>query len=110
MTAFKTGNTGALMHIFGLVLTISFVMVFTSIFYYNKRTLQIKLNKIVVWSNCLIITAFLIISIYVSNNSLLTVKPGISSFFILFSTILLIMAIRRIRKDDNLIKSIDRIR
>ncbi|WP_236974389.1 DUF4293 domain-containing protein [Membranihabitans maritimus] len=91
--------------------TIAAIILIT-IFLYNNRKLQINLSKI----SIALIIAFIAIAIYFTFNDLssiesnYTINPRIGAFLPFASILLLFFAIRGIRKDDKLVKSMDRLR
>jgi hypothetical protein len=93
----------------GLVSVIALVSLFT-IFLFKKRQLQIKLTQI----NCILM--FLIYAIgfvygqYFISDTNYTIVPGFSISFPLLSIIIAQLAVRNIRKDEKLVRSLDRIR
>ncbi|MCK4661216.1 MAG: DUF4293 domain-containing protein [Bacteroidales bacterium] len=89
-----------------IVFTVSFI----SIFLYKKRLLQIKLGRI---NYIFIISLIIYVVLFIFRaKTLLNTEPNYSFGLLLplISIILNYLAIRAIRKDDNLIKSVDRIR
>jgi hypothetical protein len=82
------------------------------IFLYKKRRVQIKFSRL----GILIVTAFIAVDFYFSDSLGKEYGPDIStiylsgSYFPVIQIILLILAIRAIKKDDELVRSADRIR
>jgi len=82
------------------------------IFLYSKRILQMKLVRLCV----LLVSAFIVVDFYFSDG--LGKEFGdeyktmylAGSYFPIIQIILLVMAIRAIKKDEDLVKSADRIR
>jgi hypothetical protein len=95
--------------IIGIALALSVLLCLITIFLYRKRLLQIKLCI-----TGIILQALIIAVIYMYVFRLSTVLNSISYDFTVFfpflSVILLYLAIRAIRKDEKLIRSVDRIR
>jgi hypothetical protein len=95
--------------IFGLISLTAFVSIFT-VFLFKKRQLQIKLTQI----NCILI--FLIyVPVFVYGQYFIsgtnhTIVPGFSIAVPLISIIIAQLAVRNIRKDEKLVRSLDRIR
>lgn len=85
--------------------------VFTA-FLYKKRERQVKLCQLVLLLNVVFVGLFLLY--YIPDiqevNSVETVQYKMGSFIPLLSILLEILAIRGIKKDIELLKSIDRLR
>ncbi|MGH0051841.1 MAG: DUF4293 domain-containing protein [Sphaerochaetaceae bacterium] len=94
---------------FALIVAIFAVI---SIFLFKKRKLQITLSRVAM----LVVLLFLIMTIYVSYADLanvmssINVMPGYGIFLPFLTIVVLILAVRNIKKDDKLVKSMDRLR
>jgi len=93
-----------------LLVIVSAIFIFITIFQYNRRTRQIGFSKL----NILIILVVSAIMCY-DVNRCVQLTQGIYSLkvylaFPLISIILIYLAIKAIIKDERLLKSIDRIR
>jgi hypothetical protein len=92
--------------LYGLVLLVSFI----NIFLFKKRTLQMRLSVL----NILLLIGSYALAyyyIYAAFKGMDTViNPGISAVFPLIAAILTYLAFRGIRKDEKLVRSLDRIR
>jgi hypothetical protein len=88
------------------------VVPFVTIFLYKKRELQLKLSSLNVFLNALF--CGLIFLFYVDNVqeilSAETVTYAFGTYIPLINMVLSILAMRWIKKDIELIKSIDRLR
>ena len=81
-----------------------------SIVLFKNRPLQIKFTKFISFV-CLMQVAFVCVSTYhFAENDTTNIQLGVSSYLALISGILAILAGKAIKKDDNLVKSVDRIR
>lgn len=82
------------------------------IFMFKKRKLQIKLSRFAL----LLCTVFIVVNFFYSDGMSkesavgIPVKYQAASYFPILQIILLIMAIRAIKKDDELVQSAERIR
>lgn len=94
---------------FGIV---ALVLAFVAIFLFRKRKLQITLSRV----SILTILFFLLMIIYLSFSELQniwdTINFGVGFGLILpfLAIIMLVLAIRNIKKDEKLVKSMDRLR
>jgi heme A synthase len=91
----------------GLTLIIAFLS-FVSIFLFKNRILQIRISTVI--SLLVIFTAALIgiFTLSLKENGILSL--GLSSILPLIVFILIMMARRAVKKDEKLVKSVDRIR
>ncbi|HHB52475.1 MAG TPA: DUF4293 family protein, partial [Saprospiraceae bacterium] len=80
-----------------------------SIFLYRNRTLQITINRINILINLILLGLLAYYLLNLSGETTVSMK-GIGSFLPLLSIALLILANYAIKKDENLVKSIDRLR
>lgn len=83
-----------------------------AIFLYRNRKLQIMLSRV----SMLVVLLFLILAIYITYSDLapfmsaIHFKPGPGIIFPFLVIVMLVLAVRGIRKDDKLVKSMDRLR
>ena len=123
IASFALGNEIVTFTIFGvenqtsalplLILTILMLMVpFVTIFLYKKRELQLKLSSLNVFLNavfCGLIFLFYVDKIQESLSSE-TITYVFGTYIPLINMVLSILAMRWIKKDIELIKSVDRLR
>lgn len=97
-----------------LVVLVSLVIVLSllAIFLFRTRKLQINLSR----ATMLIVFAFLILTLYFTFGDIspyissIKIIPNIGIFLPILVIVCLILAVRGIRKDDKLVKSMDRLR
>ena len=80
------------------------------IFLYKNRILQIKLTKILLGFELIFILATIVISLSLIKQLDITLNSWYKCLIPLFQLIFSVLALRSIRKDDELVKSYDRIR
>ncbi len=85
------------------------VLALISLLNFKSRKRQLVLNNINVLAN-LFLLGFLVFFLFNLSGEVVVSEKGIGSFLPLASIVLLLLANRAIRKDENLVKSIDRIR
>lgn len=85
------------------------VLALISLLNFKSRKRQLVLNNINVLAN-LFLLGFLVFFLFNLSGEVVVSEKGIGSFLPLVSIVLLLLANRAIRKDENLVKSIDRIR
>ena len=95
-------------------LTLTFILIpvvsLLTIFLYKNRKIQLRFSAALI----IIISVFILVSSYytwfVITNFGTALVPGLKMLLIVIMLILAILANRGIRKDDNLVKSYDRLR
>jgi hypothetical protein len=94
--------------IFGLIF-VSIALTIISILSFKKRQLQFVLNRLNILSNFVLLGVFVYRSLTLSGESLLSEK-GIGVLFPIISIVFLVLANKAIKKDEDLVKSVDRLR
>lgn len=93
--------------LFGLSATLSLV----SLFGYKKRQNQFVLNRLNMISNVILLGLFVFRLLSISGEAgQLVSEKGIGMFLPIVSIVLLVVANRAIKKDEDLVKSVDRLR
>lgn len=87
----------------------SVVLIVLSLFNFKKRQLQFVLNRLTIILNFVLLGVFVYHSLSLPGDSLLSMK-GIGVLFPVISIVLLAMANKAIKRDEDLVKSVDRIR
>ena len=94
--------------VFGLIL-VSIVLAVISILSYKKRQLQFVLNRLNIISNFVLLGVFVYRSLTLSGETLVSEK-GIGVLLPIISIVFLVLANKAIKKDEDLVKSVDRLR
>ncbi|MBT8255100.1 MAG: DUF4293 domain-containing protein [Bacteroidia bacterium] len=94
--------------ILGLLLG-SVVLTFISILNFKKRKLQFVLNRLNIILNFVLLGVFVYRSLTLSGETLVSEK-GIGVLLPIISIVLLAMANKAIKRDEDLVKSVDRLR
>lgn len=95
-----------------LVLGLIFLCVgltITVILAFKKRKLQFVLNRLIIILNFVLLGVFVFRSLTLSGETLVSEK-GIGVLLPIISIVLLAMANKAIKKDEDLVKSVDRLR
>ncbi|MSP84291.1 MAG: DUF4293 family protein [Flavobacteriaceae bacterium] len=92
--------------LFGL--NTSFTLV--SIMYFKKRQHQFVLNRLSIILNLILLGLFLYSSLNLSRETLVVSEKGIGMFLPIFAIVFLALANKSIKKDEDLVKSADRLR
>ncbi|MFC7358354.1 DUF4293 domain-containing protein [Jejudonia soesokkakensis] len=80
-----------------------------SILSFKKRQLQFVLNRLTILTNLVLLGVFVYRSLTLSGESLLSEK-GIGVLLPIISIVFLVLANKAIKKDEDLVKSVDRLR
>ena len=87
----------------------SILVTFISIFSYKKRKSQFVNNRLNIILNFFLLGVFVYRSLTLSGEILVSEK-GIGVFLPIISIVFLVMANKAIKKDEDLVKSVDRLR
>ncbi|HUH25880.1 MAG TPA: DUF4293 domain-containing protein [Flavobacterium sp.] len=102
---FHVGQNTAYVLLFGLISALSIFSVFS----YKKRQTQFVYNRVNIILNFILLGLFVYQSLNLSGETVVSEK-GIGMFLPLVSIFLLVFANKAIKKDEDLVKSADRIR
>ncbi len=94
--------------VLGLIIG-SIVLTLVSIFNFNKRQLQFVLNRLNIILNFVLLGVFVYRSLTLSGETLVSEK-GIGVLLPIISIVFLVMANKAIKRDEDLVKSVDRLR
>ena len=84
-------------------------LAFLTIFLYKKRQNQFVVNRLNLILNLILLGFFVYRSLNLSGGTLVSEK-GIGMLIPVFSIVFLVLANRAIKKDEDLVKSVDRLR
>ncbi|PRX53913.1 DUF4293 domain-containing protein [Flagellimonas meridianipacifica] len=88
---------------------VSAILALTAIFMYKKRQNQFVLNRLNMILNLFLLGFFVYRSLSLSGEAEVSEK-GIGMLIPVFSIVFLVLANRAIKKDEDLVKSVDRLR
>lgn len=94
--------------VFGLIFA-SIALAVISILSFKKRQLQFVLNRLNIISNFVLLGVFVYRSLTLSGETLVSEK-GIGVLLPIISIVFLVLANKAIKKDEDLVKSVDRLR
>ena len=107
ISVFKSFFTLPLLTVLGIILLLSILIIFK----YKNRKLQLQLTRINMLLNLILIIAiFFGYSRYIQSVIDVEEQFKTAAFFPLISLVFLVLAYRGIKKDDDLIRSADRLR
>jgi len=92
--------------LFGLSTTFSLL----SILSYKKRQNQFVIGRLNIILNLILLGLFVYRSLNVSGETILVSEKGIGMFLPIVAIVLLVLANKFIKKDEDLVKSVDRLR
>ena len=92
--------------LFGLSTTLSLV----SIFSFKKRQNQFVMGRLNMILNLILLGLFVYRSLNISGETVLVSEKGIGMFLPIVAIVLLVLANKAIKKDEDLVKSVDRLR
>jgi hypothetical protein len=92
--------------LFGLTTTLTLV----SILYFKKRQHQFVLNRLSTILNLILLGLFVYRSLNLSGETLVVSEKGIGMFLPIVAIVFLALANKAIKKDEDLVKSVDRLR
>ena len=92
--------------LFGLSLTLSLL----SILSYSKRQNQFVMNRLNMILNLILLGLFVYCSLNLSGETEMVSEKGIGMFLPIIVIVLLVLANKATKKDEDLVKSVDRLR
>jgi peptidoglycan/LPS O-acetylase OafA/YrhL len=92
--------------LFGLSTTLSLVCIFS----FKKRQNQFVINRLNIILNLILLGLFVYRSLNLSGETPLVSEKGIGMFVPVLAIVLLVLANKAIKKDEDLVKSVDRLR
>jgi hypothetical protein len=92
--------------LFGLSTTLTLV----SIVSYKKRQNQFVIGRLNIILNLILLGLFVYRSLNLSGETLAVSEKGIGMFLPIVAIVLLVLANKSIKKDEDLVKSVDRLR
>ncbi len=95
--------------LYSALFAISAVLAFVAIFLYKKRKNQFVLNRLNMILNLFLLGFFVYRSLVLSGEINVSEK-GIGMLLPIISIVFLVLANRAIKKDEDLVKSVDRLR
>lgn len=92
-----------------VLIFVSLALAIISILSFKKRQLQFVLNRLNIISNFVLLGVFVYRSLKVSGETLVSEK-GIGVLLPIISIVFLVLANKAIKRDEDLVKSVDRLR
>jgi len=107
MDSFNSNNT--LLIVMAVLFFLSALLTFVAIFQFKKRQLQFVLGRLSILTNFILLG----ILVYFSQNlsgEINVSEKGIGLLIPILTIVLVVMANKAIKKDEELVKSVDRLR
>ena len=98
-----------LLKLIPLLFFISAITSFGAIFLFNNRKLQFVIGRIVILTNLFLLGLLIYLSLTLPGEALVSEK-GIGMFLPILAILLVVLANKAIKKDEDLVKSVDRLR
>ena len=92
--------------LFGLSTAITVYSIIT----FKKRQTQFVINRLNIILNLILLGLFVYHSLNISGETLAVSEKGIGMFLPILAIVLLVLANKAIKKDEDLVKSVDRLR
>ena len=92
-----------------LLFLLSAILTFTAIFLYKNRQLQFVVGRISILINLLLLGLLIYVSLNLPGEMKISEK-GIGMFLPILAILLIVLANKAIKKDEDLVKSADRLR
>lgn len=89
---------------------LSTALALLSIMTYKKRQQQFVMNRLNIIVNLILLGLFVYRSLNLSGEAVTVSEKGIGMFLPIVSIVLLVLANKAIKKDEDLVKSVDRLR
>ncbi|QTD37115.1 DUF4293 domain-containing protein [Polaribacter batillariae] len=92
-----------------ILFLISAILTFVAIFLYKNRKLQFVIGRLAILINLILLGLSIYLSLNLSGETAVSEK-GIGMFIPILAILLIVLANKAIKKDEDLVKSVDRLR
>nr|WP_315151458.1 DUF4293 domain-containing protein [uncultured Flavobacterium sp.] len=96
--------------IYAILLGLSTAITFYSIISFKKRQTQFVANRLNIVLNLILLGLFVYHSLNLSGEAVTVSEKGIGMFLPVLAVVFLVLANKAIKKDEDLVKSVDRLR
>lgn len=93
-----------------VMMIIIFVLSLSAIFFFKKRRIQLKLTLAIILLSIVVIGLILFYAVWITKKYQAVLAPGFKMFVPLLILIFATLALRGIKKDENRVRSYDRLR
>ena len=98
-----------LLKVIPVLFLVSAVMAFVAIFIFNNRKLQFVVGRLTILINFILLGLLIYVSLNLPGEASVSEK-GIGMFIPILAILLVVLANKAIKKDEDLVKSVDRLR
>lgn len=102
-------NKSISLQLIPIMFFISSILAIVNIFIFNNRKLQFVIGRILILINLFLLGLLIYQSLMISGETSVSEK-GIGMFLPILAILLLVLANKAIKKDEDLVKSVDRLR
>ncbi|QOD60539.1 DUF4293 domain-containing protein [Polaribacter haliotis] len=92
-----------------ILFLVSAILTFVAIFLFNNRKLQFVIGRLAILVNLILLGLSIYLSLNLSGETAVSEK-GIGMFIPILAILLIVLANKAIKKDEDLVKSVDRLR
>ena len=96
--------------VYSILLGLSTAITFYSIISFKKRQTQFVANRLNIVLNLILLGLFVYHSLNLSGETVAVSEKGIGMFLPVLAIVFLVLANKAIKKDEDLVKSVDRLR
>ena len=107
MDAFNTESMG--LKIAAVLFYVAALLCFWTIFKFKNRQLQFVMGRLIILTNFIILGILVYFTLNLSGETVVSVK-GIGLLIPILSVVFVVLANKAIKKDEELVKSVDRLR
>lgn len=102
-------NEGIAFKLIPLMFIMSAILSLIAIFFFKNRKLQFVIGRLIILINLFLLGLLIYLSLTLSGETLVSEK-GIGMFLPIIAILLVVLANKAIKKDEDLVKSVDRLR
>ena len=98
-----------LLKVIPILFLVSAILAFVAIFIFKNRKLQFVIGRLTILVNLILLGLLIYVSLTLPGEAAVSEK-GIGMFVPILAVLLLVLANKAIKKDEDLVKSVDRLR
>jgi hypothetical protein len=102
-------NESFLLRVIPVLFLISAILAFVAIFLFKDRKLQFVIGRLTILVNLILLGLLIYVSLTLPGEAAVSEK-GIGMFIPILAILLVVLANKAIKKDEDLVKSVDRLR
>ncbi|MFT5214482.1 MAG: hypothetical protein ACI9WV_002212 [Patiriisocius sp.] len=102
-------NESYILNLIPVLFLISAILAFLAVFLFKNRKLQFVIGRLTILVNLILLGVLINVSLTLPGEAAVSEK-GIGMFIPILAILLLVLANKAIKKDEDLVKSVDRLR